>query len=155
MEYFGAHRDWYVQLPIRVMVGNGVTWSLMITILTNPKRDGHSRKRKHTIKKFKVPEYITELLVGMPFVTGFGIKGDILAIEDTFSLMVGWDLKLSGFVELGSLCLYAGWGYPTVNMPSDSAHCIVTGSILNKADDVWGNPWMYALAMGDRLFWTG
>ena len=34
----------------------------------------------------------------MPFVTGFGIKGDVLVIEDTFSLMVGRDLKLSGFV---------------------------------------------------------
>ena len=79
----------------------------------------------------------------MPFVTGFGIKGDVLAIEDTFSLMVGRDLKLSAFVELGSLCLYARWGYPTVNMPA--AHCIVTGSILNKlvseADDEWGKPW--------------
>ena len=96
----------------------------------------------------------------MPFVTGFGIKGDVLAIEDTFSLMVGWDLKLSGFVELGSLCLYAGLGYLTVNMPS--AHCIVTGSILNKivseADDEWGKPWneisepmkVYAIAIIKR-----
>ena len=57
--------------------------------------------------------------------------------------MVGWDLKLSGFVELGSFCLYAGWGYPTVNMPS--AHCMITGSILNKlvseADNEWGKLW--------------
>ena len=81
------------------MIGNGVMWSLMIPILTKLKQDGHSRKRKHTI------------------------KGDVLTIEDTFSLMAGRDLKLSSFVELGSLCLYAGWGYPTVNMPS--AHCIL------------------------------
>ena len=97
-EYYGAHKDRYVQLPIRVMIGNRITWALMIMILTNPKRDGYSRKRKHTIEKLKVPEYVTELLVGMPFVTGFGIKGDVLVIVDTFSLMVGRDLKLSGFV---------------------------------------------------------
>ena len=107
-EYFGAHKDRYVQLSIHVMIGNGVTWSLMITILTNLKQDGHSRRRRHTVKKFKVPEYVTELLESMPFVIGFGIRGDVLLIEDTFSLMVGRDLKLSGFVELGSLCLYAG-----------------------------------------------
>ena len=52
-------------------------------------------------------------------------------------------MKLCGFVELGSLCLYAVWGYPTVNMPA--AHCMVTCSLLNKllseADDEWGKPW--------------
>ena len=57
--------------------------------------------------------------------------------------MVGRDLKLCCFVELGSLCLYAGWGYPTVNIPV--AHCMVTGSLLNKlvseADDEWGKLW--------------
>ena len=56
---------------------------------------------------------------------------------------LGRDLKISGFIELGSLCLYAEWGYPTVNMPS--AHCMITGSILDKlvseADDEWGKPW--------------
>ena len=80
----------------------------MITILTNPEQVVSSRRRKHTLKKFQVPEYITELLEGLPFVVGFGIRGDVLKIEDTFSLMVGWDLKLSRFVKLGSLCLYAG-----------------------------------------------
>ena len=145
-DYYGAHKDRYVQLPIRVMIGNGIMWALMITILTNPTHVRHGRWKKHTVRKFKVPEYIVELLEGMPFVTGFGIKEDVLAIEDTFSLMVGQDLKLCGFVELGSLCLYAGWGFSTVNMPA--AHCmltVVTGSLLNKlvseADDEWGKPW--------------
>ena len=76
-EYFGSRKDRFVQLPIRVMIGNGVTWSLMIT---NPKQDGSSRRRRHTVKKFKVPKYITELLESLPFVIGFGIRGDVLAI---------------------------------------------------------------------------
>ena len=84
-----------------------------------------------------------ELLESMPLVTGFSIKGDVLAIQDTFSLLVGRDLKLYGFVELGSLCLHAGWGYLTLNMPA--AHCMVTSSLLIKlfseADDEWGQPW--------------
>ena len=109
-EYFRNHRDRYVQLPIRVMIRNRITGSLMITILTNPEQVVSSRRRKHTVKKFQVPGYVTELLEGLPFVVGFGIRGDVLMIEDTFSLLVGLDLKLSGFFELGSLCLYAGWG---------------------------------------------
>ena len=71
------------------MIRNGITWALIITILTNPMPDGHSRRRKHTVRKFKVVEYAVELLQGMLFVTGFGIKGDVLAIKDTFSLMFG------------------------------------------------------------------
>ena len=88
------------------MVSNGISWALIIPILTNPTRDGHGRRRKHTVQKFKVQEYVVKLLESIPFMTGFGIKGDVLTIEDTFSLMVGRDLKLCGFVEMGSLCLY-------------------------------------------------
>ena len=86
-EYFGNHKDHYVQLPIRMMIGNGITWSLMITILTNPKQVCSSSRRKHTVRKFKVPEYVTELLEGLLFVVGFGIRGDVIMIEDTFSLI--------------------------------------------------------------------
>ena len=36
LERFGQHKDRYVQFPCRTMWGNGITWVLMITILTNP-----------------------------------------------------------------------------------------------------------------------
>ena len=104
-DYYGNHRDRFVQLLVRVMVGNGITWSLMITILSDPKRIRSSCKRTHRVRKFQVPDYVVELLEGLPFMVGFGIRGDVLAIDDTFSLMVGQDLELSGFFELGSLCL--------------------------------------------------
>ena len=84
-----------------------------------------------------------ELLGNLPLVTGFGIRGDVLAIEDTFSLLTGQPVKLSGFIELGSLMLLAGWAMPTCNMPA--CHALMTGSVLNKqvsrADDRWGQEW--------------
>ena len=52
---FGAHKDWYVQLPVRVMEGNGLTWALMLTILTEPKRTGS--RTSHRVKKFDMPDY--------------------------------------------------------------------------------------------------
>ena len=100
------------------MWGNGITWALMVTILTNPKKDGN--RVMHSVQKFEVPEFILELIESL--VTGFGIKGDVLAIEDTFSLLAGGPVKLNGFVELGSLMLLGGWGLRTVNMPA--AHAI-------------------------------
>ena len=66
------------------------------------------QRKKQTVQKFKVLGYVIGLLESMLFVTGFGIREDVLAIEDKFSLMVGQDLRLCSFVELGSLCLYAG-----------------------------------------------
>ena len=92
----------------------------------------------------------------MPLVMDFGIRGDVLAIEDTFSLLTGRPVKRPGFVEFGSLMLLAGWAMPTCNMPA--CHALITESILNKqvsrADDRWGQEWsqipdamrMYALA---------
>ena len=63
-------------------------------------------------------------------------------------------MKLTGFFELGSLMLLAGWAMPTYNMPA--CHALMTGSILNKqvSRDRWGQKWrqipdsmkMYAIA---------
>ena len=110
------------------MWGNGLTWAVMVTILTDPvTRDNHTT---HRVKKFVVPEHIIDLLEGLPLSIGFGIKGDVLAIEDMFSLLAGRSVRLSGFVELGSLMLFAGWGMETLNMPA--THAVITGSVLNK-----------------------
>ena len=127
-EKFGAYKDQYVQLPVRVMWGNGLSWALMLTILTKPQRT--SGKTSHRVKKFEVPDYVVSLLGNLPLVMGFGFRGDILAIEDTFSLLTGRPVKLSRFVELGSLMLLAGWAIPTCNMPA--CHALMMGSILNK-----------------------
>ena len=88
--------------------------------------------------------------------TGFGIKGDVLSIEDTFSLLAGREIRLNGLVELSSLMLCAGWGMRTVNMPS--VHAIVCGSVLNKvvsqADERWGVRWT-ELAPSLRVYALG
>ena len=120
-EHHGRHSDRHVQFPCRLMWGNRVTCAVMVTTLTNPCTE--DSRTTHSVKKFVVPEYILELLEGLPLSIGFGIKGDVLAIEDTFSLLAGRPVKLSGFVELGSLMLFAGWGLRTVNMPA--THAIV------------------------------
>ena len=140
-KYCGNHKDRYVQPPVRLMWGNRISWALMLTILSDPQRTRH--RTSHSVNKFQVPEYVVELLRSLPLVMGFGIQGDVLTIENTFSLLTGRPVKLSGFVELGSLMLLAGWAFPTCKMPA--CHALLTGSILNKqvsrADDMWGKKW--------------
>ena len=154
-DYYFSRPDKSYQFPCRIMWGNGVTWAIMLTILTNPKKTKEGVD--HIVRKFCVPGYIVDLLEDLPIVTGFGIKGDVLSIEDTFSLLAGREVKLHGFVELSSLMLCAGWGLRTVNMPS--VHAVVCGSVLNKmvsqADGRWGVTWdklapsMRVYALGD------
>ena len=63
-DYHGRHADRHIQFPCRLMWGNGVTWAVMVTILTDPVTKGNHTT--HEVKKFKVPEYIINLLEGLP-----------------------------------------------------------------------------------------
>ena len=142
----------FVYLPVCVMWGNGISWALMLTILSNPQWTG--QRVTHTVKKFKVPEYVEELLQSLLLAVGFGIRGT--SSRSRTCLLTGRPVSLHGFMELGSLMLYEGWALPTCNMPS--CHALITGSVLNKqvsrADDRWGKQWsqipdslkVYALA---------
>ena len=143
--YYGSHKDQYVQLPVCCM------WGLMLTILSDPKRTG--KHTSHRVKKFSVPDHVVELLQGLPLVVGFGIRGDVLAVEDTFSLLNGRPIKLAGFIELGSLMAITGWALPTCNMPS--CHALLTGSVLDKqvsrADDLLGETMETAAGVAESL----
>ena len=44
----------------------------MLTILTDPQRNGS--RVSHSVRKFKVLEFIVELLESLPVVIGFGIR---------------------------------------------------------------------------------
>ena len=140
-EYHNHSPDSNFAFPCRLMWGNGVSWAVMVTILTNPRKI--NGRVEHTVEKFTIPDYVVDLLENLPIVTGFGIKKNVLSIEDTFSLLAGREIKLNGFVELASLMLLAGWGLRTANMPA--VHSLVCGSVLNKVvsqgDERWGVRW--------------
>ena len=73
-DYHERHADRCVQFPCRLMWGNGVTWAVMVTTLTDP--EIKDRRTTHSVKKFVVSEHIIDLLEGLPLSVGFGIKGD-------------------------------------------------------------------------------
>ena len=88
-----------MQLSLRVMMGNGLTWAVVLTILTDPQRTGG--KIYYRVKKFNVPAHIVRLLGNLPLVTGSGIRGNVLVIEDTFSLLTGRPMKLQDSLSWG------------------------------------------------------
>ena len=127
-ELVPGERDKNVQIPVRIMLGDGITWCLMITIIADPKNidNGYGRRMQtHMIKKFVVQPEIIELIRTLPLVTGVGIKNDVTIIEQHYSLYSGEKVEMAGFLELGSLLVLAGWRAINANMPV--IHAIVTG----------------------------
>ena len=49
-EYFGKHKDCYVQLLVCVMWGNEISWALKLTILSDSQRTRHGTS--HSMTKF-------------------------------------------------------------------------------------------------------
>ena len=91
-ELYPGVPDKNVQIPVRIMVGDGISWCLMITIVAEPKiiDNGAGRKvQTHMIKKFVVQPEIVELIRSLPLVTGVGIKNDVTIIENRYSLYTG------------------------------------------------------------------
>ena len=119
-ELFPGIADRNVQIPVRIMIGDGISWCLMITIQAEPKiiDNGAGRKvQTHMIKKFKMQPEIIELVRSLPLVTGVGIKNDVKIIENHYSLYVWEKVEMAGFLELGSLLVLAGWRAVNANMP--------------------------------------
>ena len=58
-DHHGRHADRHVQFPCRLMWGNGLTWAVMVTILTDPVTRGNHTT--HSVKKFVVPEHGTPI----------------------------------------------------------------------------------------------
>ena len=145
-ELYSGVMDKNVQIPVRIMIGDGITWCLMITIKAEPKMvdNGSGRMvQTHMIRKFKVQPEILELIRTLPLVTGVGIKNDVVIIENHYSLYAGEKVEMAGFLELGALLVLAGWRAINANMPV--IHAIVVGTVLNKisscGDGTWGLPW--------------
>ena len=112
--------DKNVQIPVRIMVGDGISSCLMITIIAKPKiiDNGAGRKvQTHMIKKFVIQPEIIELVRSLPLVTGVGIKNDVTIIENHYSLYAGEKVEMAGFLELGALLVLAGWRAVNTNMP--------------------------------------
>lgn len=136
----GTKDEWF-QFPARLMLGNGITWSLQI--LYPVREHYHDGKRSKVIKKIKILPEVLDLLRSLPVLTGVGIRTDIVEIEDVYSMLSGQEVILPKFVELGPLALCAGWGSDRTNMPILAASVI--GMIMNKmvseGDTSWGYYW--------------
>ena len=90
----GVPEDRWQSLPVRIMIGNGVSYSLQIKL--NLKRD---RWDKYILSKLEIQPEILDFLESLPVCTGLGIKRDVQDIEFIYTLISMRSISLAGYVD--------------------------------------------------------
>lgn len=154
--YPGIPEDRWMQLPVRLMVGNGLSWALMITM----RIELNSRGQYLLENKIEIQDRVLEFLQDLPICTGLGVRTDATDIEYFYSLFSGKQIKLQGFIDLTSLAVLTGYNLRSMSMTPMGVQ--VVGHTLNKCastgDGKWGLKWkdipdtLKIYALGDLLF---
>jgi len=130
--------DRFIPLPAKIMLGDGVRFCLIISVVLQRDRSGD-----YVINRLTVQDELLEFLTEIPVATGVGVARDITDIEFFFSLISGKEIEMKGSIELGSLAVLAGYEFNARNMTALGVQ--VMGTILNKTcstgDDKWGWRW--------------
>ena len=128
------------QLPVRIMLGNGYTWALMITLVAAPVAKGQMLVESPTFQ----PELL-KYLKGLPRLVGVGIRADVMQIEDLIRSTSDQEFRFAGCVDISSMAVLAGWNFRFSNMQALSVQAM--GAFLNKSvscgDGRWGCKWRH------------
>ena len=130
--------DAWMNLPVKIMFGDGIDWVGMISFEIVETRRGM------VYTCHDINHSIIDFLENLPIVYGLNIRMDVMDVEEKYGMLSGRkDFKMAGFVDLQNLAILAGWQLKTRNMTAMSL--IVLGGTLNKicsvADGLWGIPY--------------
>ena len=147
----GQPEDRMQQLPVKVMLGNGLNHALMVSL--DLFRDA---KGRYILNQIRAPDSIIKFFSLLPVCTGVAVKHDVEGVIKFFSLITDLEVTMKGFIEVGSVALIAGYAMQSRNMNAIAMQ--VLGVVMNKmcstADNLWGVRWceipdslkVYALA---------
>jgi len=152
----GYSKDGWKQVPGKIMFGNGITWTCLISLDLEMNGLGD-----YVLKQVTVQPGIVELLRDLPVSAGLAIRRDVRGIEEFYSLVTGMEVRLErGFLDLTSLAILAGYKFHSKNMTAMGVQ--VQGTLLNKTvstgDNMWGIRWreipkaLQCYALGDIKF---
>ena len=154
--FHGLPEDRWMQVPVKMMLGNGMSWAVMITILIEM-----DKKDRYVLKqKLEIQDNLLKFLGEIPLCTGLGVRTDVTDIEYFFSLFSGSKVVLTGFIDLTSLAVLSGYNMRAMSMTPMGVN--VVGHTLNKCastgDGKWSWRWkdipdpLKIYALGDLLF---
>ena len=131
-----APEDRWQSLPVRIMIGNGVSYSLQIKL--NLERDNRD---KYIVTELEIQPEILDFIESLPVCTGLGIKRDVQDIEFIYTLISRRTVSLAGYVDLANLALLAGYEFRTKSMTAMAVQ--VLGMLMNKCCSTGDNKWAW------------
>ena len=152
----GVSKDKFKQIPGKIMFGNGISWTCLISL--DLKRN---KRKEYVLERMTVQPELLEFLRDLPVSAGLAVQRDVRGVEEFYSLISGEDVRLErGFLDLTSLAILAGYKFQSRNMTAMGVQVI--GTLLNKnvstGDDWWGERWqlipesLKCYALGDIQF---
>ena len=126
------------QLPVKIMLGNGLTWALMITVPVLPVSASY-----YEVGDMRFPEAVVQFLRDLPILVGVGIRSDVIELVELIRKTSDVSFSMRGWVDLSTLAVLAGWNFPRFNMQALSVQLL--GGVMNKCvsrgDGEWGMKW--------------
>ena len=147
----GQPEDRMQQLPVKVMIGNGLNHALMVSL--DLFRDS---KGQYVLNQVRAPDSIIKFFSLLPVCTGVAVKHDVEGVIKFYSLISNLEFTMKGFIEVNAVALVAVYALQARNMNAVAMQ--VLGVVMNKmcstADNLWGARWceipdslkVYALA---------
>ena len=126
------------QMPVKIMLGNGHGWALMISIPVIPVRGA-----QYEVADVRFPSSLVRFLRELPIMVGVGIRLDVVELVELIRKTSDVNFSMKGWVDLSTLAVLAGWNFPRFNMQVLSVQ--VLGGVMNKSvsrgDGEWGKCW--------------
>ena len=85
----GWSKDGWRQVPGKIMFGNGITWTCLISLDLKM-----TEKGDYLLERMTVQEGILELLRDLPVSSGLAIQRDVGEVEEFYSLISGTEVRL-------------------------------------------------------------
>ena len=134
----GQPEDRMQQLPVKVMLGNGLNHALMVSL--DLFRDA---KGRYVLNQVRAPDSIIKFFSLLPVCTGVAVKHDVEGVIKFYSLITNLEVTMKGFIEVSSIALVAGYAMQSRNMNAVAMQ--ILGVVMNKmcstADNLWGVRW--------------
>ena len=111
----GQPEDRMQQLPVKVMIGNGLNHALMVRL--DLFRDS---KGRYVLNQIKAPDCIIKFFSLLPICTGLAVKHDVEGIIKFYSLITDLEVTMKGFIEVSG---------------------VVMNKMCSTADNLWGARW--------------
>ena len=127
-------KDSWINLPAKIMFGNGYSWAALISLPMSQDESG-----SYIYRPCRLPSSIVDLLNNLPPAFGLGIKEDIKIITNVYSYLSNEQVSMKPFIDLECLAVLAGWRLEATNMAVMSM--VTLGSAMNKVVSRGGGKW--------------